>query len=408
MAPRYEEPEEEMLEEDQEATRRGSRKKQKFKCGDLSGFTDEQRRLLRRQQREVAKKLAEGPKNEDEEKNFVTDARDVNNKLFEKVAYTREAVLDAENVHTIATKLSKKVDDMIQVPRFEPNKFVSKLKQQLMVQANNGQSYFDWGTLGLEAGVCFNSVPSRVTFLVGPVENGRVPEKRKVRTIRQKKAVEESEAEEEEPEELAKKERKSADQLSQADRNLKQMRSYLIKKSGAAQKVNKLRYDEVKENEPDHKAMAKKQLTEQGNQIDFVRFLVNPKSFTQTIENIFNFSFLVKKGEAKITMRKLASSPLGDSQGSSQGSNSNSNINNPLNLPMSGCFVTVGEGEQDTTKQCVIPFSMKDWRRVCEAYDLEACDIPHRTGTKQTRSSQLSQSQSMTQNDGDDLDGDDE
>ena len=103
--------------------------------------------------------------------------------------------------------------------------------------------------------------------------------------------MDEDEPEEEKPEELAKKERKSADQLSQAERNLKTMRKFLARQCDEAGTLNKARYDEVKENEPEHEPQARAQLQEQGNEIDFVRFLVNPKSFTQTIENIFNFSF---------------------------------------------------------------------------------------------------------------------
>ena len=49
----------------------------------------------------------------------------------------------------------------------DADKFVSKLKSKLTGQTASGQSFFDWGTLGTEAGVCFNSFPSRVTFYGG-------------------------------------------------------------------------------------------------------------------------------------------------------------------------------------------------------------------------------------------------
>ena len=272
------------------------------------------------------------------------------------------------------------------MPRFDATKFVSKLKYKLSVPTgSNGQSYFDWKTLGTEAGVCFNSIPSHVVFLAGPLENGRAaPEKRRTQTVRQKKAVEED-AEEEEPEELAKKERKSADQLSQAERNMKEMKRILKDKSHATRASLHEKYEEIKENDPENEALARQQLMDHGNEVDFVKFLVNPKSFTQTIENIFNFSFLVKTGEAQIKMRKKA--PLGSSQEA-----------NPLDLPTSGCFVSVGKKDEKDydgpSRQCVIPFTMKDWRRLREAYGLDECDIPHRKGTKQTKKAASSQSQS--------------
>lgn len=94
---------------------RGKRKAKKMKMGEESGLTDAERRKLRREQRELAEALQDGPVDADEDATFVTDIRDKNNDLFVFVAYTREAVLDAENMHAIASKLSKKVDDMIQV-----------------------------------------------------------------------------------------------------------------------------------------------------------------------------------------------------------------------------------------------------------------------------------------------------
>ena len=65
-------------------------------------------------QRELNKKLREGPEDPDDE-DFVKRMQKENNELFYNVRYTREAVLDAENVELIVKTFSKKVDDMIQV-----------------------------------------------------------------------------------------------------------------------------------------------------------------------------------------------------------------------------------------------------------------------------------------------------
>lgn len=267
------------------------------------------------------------------------------------------------------------VSTFLQEDTFDANKFVMKLKTKLKKVDSSGQSFFDWHTLGVEAGVCFKALPSRVTFLAGPIDNVDLPEK-KTRAVRQKRAHVEEELVEEKPEELAnKKQKKTSDQLSQAERNLKQMNKILRKRCEEVYAENMTKYEEIKEKEPDKEKQARIEINERGLEIDFVRFLVNPHSFTQTVENIFNFSFMIKKGNAKITMRKAE--PMGDSS-----------ANNPLDLALAGCFVSLGEDDHDgPARQCVMPFTMKDWRRLVEAYELDKCDVPHRKGSRQSLSS---------------------
>ena len=37
----------------------------------------------------------------------------------------------------------------------------------------DGGAYFDWLALGVEAGICFNAIPSHVSFLNGPLTDDR-------------------------------------------------------------------------------------------------------------------------------------------------------------------------------------------------------------------------------------------
>lgn len=39
------------------------------------------------------------------------------------------------------------------------------------------------------------------------------------------------------------------------------------------------------------------------------------------------------------------------------------------------------------SRQAVLSFTPKDWRDLCEAYEVTKGDLPHRTGSKQTRKS---------------------
>lgn len=70
------------------------------------GLTDEERREIRKAQRNLRKEIPDLD---------VEEARKRNNKIHENVRYVRESVLDAENLSEIAKKATIKVDQMVQV-----------------------------------------------------------------------------------------------------------------------------------------------------------------------------------------------------------------------------------------------------------------------------------------------------
>lgn len=95
--------------------RRRKRSKKKRKVAALfneSGLTDAERRGLRMQQRIIATNLRENCKEMEE----IEDQRSKNNTLFyDKVCYTREAVLDADNLDLIVGKYSQHIEKNFQV-----------------------------------------------------------------------------------------------------------------------------------------------------------------------------------------------------------------------------------------------------------------------------------------------------
>lgn len=86
--------------------------------------------------------------------------------------------------------------------------------------------------------------------------------------------------------------------------------------------------------------------------LNAMEFLHNPQSFTQTVENIFTYGFLVKKGEGSFKIDSEGNWILGSGDGAS-----------------------IGNEERPT--QAVCSFTMADWRRMNEQHS-EACMMGHR------------------------------
>ena len=94
--------------------RRGGKKK-KVKVMEESGQTDEERRALRRAQRKLQQKILASDKLEDPNADAFEEIRGENNKLFESVRYTREAVMDGDNLQYISDRTVRQVDKLVQV-----------------------------------------------------------------------------------------------------------------------------------------------------------------------------------------------------------------------------------------------------------------------------------------------------
>lgn len=88
----------------------------KVKVMEESGQTDAQRRSLRRQLRQVQKDIVIDKDDlEDAKSDVFTKVRTQNNELWDQVRYTREAVLDGENLESIATSAARQIDRLVEV-----------------------------------------------------------------------------------------------------------------------------------------------------------------------------------------------------------------------------------------------------------------------------------------------------
>jgi hypothetical protein len=82
----------------------------------MQGQTDNERRQLRQGYRKLSKAIAEiGEEMEDPDTKVFEKVREKNNHLFQQVRFTREAVLDSDNLEAISTRASRQVDRLVQV-----------------------------------------------------------------------------------------------------------------------------------------------------------------------------------------------------------------------------------------------------------------------------------------------------
>lgn len=243
-------------------------------------------------------------------------------------------------------------------------RFSTKLKQNLGVA---GGGAFDWKKLGSEVGVCFNALPSNICFLAGPLDADYTPKQRKKPERRAK--VADSDAEEEEPEDV-KRQEKDGDKLSAVEQNICIVERVLKRKCRDAACETNEAEDEEDDDDDDDATTERKSLSKSrrlNGEIGMVETLFNPKSFTQTVENLFHFSFILKSANAQVYAT-------------------------PDRGPMVQTAPPATD-EHPVPRQAILSLNMRDWRRMTEAYQVTKSLVPHRTGSKHARAVSSSQSQ---------------
>ncbi len=97
-----------------------------------------------------------------------------------------------------------KVEIINQVPSYDAICLAQSLIKKGTVRTES-LSQFNWWDLGLQVGVCFNSLPPNVSFLLGPLDAEYAPKERE-KVMRRTEAKEEesnNKYEEEQPEDIA-------------------------------------------------------------------------------------------------------------------------------------------------------------------------------------------------------------
>jgi len=368
-------------------SRHSRRKKKRFKVMQSSGQTDEERRLLRRRQRELKTDIVmgaasgsngtagEGSVEKSNSGEQLERLRDQNNELWKIVHYTREAVLDSENVDLLANKATREAEKIVQVPRYDAIRLAQSLVKKGTIRSGSS-SRFNWHGLGFQVGVCYNALPTNVSFLYGPLDAEYTPKNRKKPERHKKQSQEEAESEneeEEQPEDVdqtGKKKGSDGNELSAVEQHIKVIRKTLYSRARDNKKdaIERSREYETKLSQDldDEELIQKKtrDFVNQNSQVNAVNCLFNPNSFTQTVENIFHFSFMVKSGDAGIKTRTTKEAKeFGGEPG-------------PAIQPIED------EEKRPEPKQAIVSLNMKDWRDMCRAYSVEESDVPHRVHGK--------------------------
>jgi hypothetical protein len=297
-----------------------------------------------------------------------------NNDLFDRVHYAREAVLDGENLDLISSHAARQVDALVQVPRYDALRFSQKLKKKCTVKPNNNAiGYFDWTTLGKETGTCFNAIPARVQFLAGPLVADFTPPVRKPRAKRTASSQEDDAEEEEERPEEVKNPQRNANQLSAVEENINIVSKTIKKRSRDAYKA---RIAEISQLPQEEQAAARKRAKKTGAQVCAIQYMFNPLSFTQTVENLFHYSFLVKSGAGRICLAQ---------DGKPQ---------------VAAVPEKEAKEKHQPAKQAIVSLTMRDWRRMCKAYNVKKADIPNRKTAKRAAAEEAAAAARPLQSDG--------
>ncbi|KAJ3297252.1 nuclear protein [Borealophlyctis nickersoniae] len=253
------------------------------------------------------------------------------NHLFGEVKTTQDAALDHRALLDLSNAAAKKIKEMrVDGGAFDVDEFVGKLVVRMRRggvmgddeedRGAGGAADFDWFALRREAARWMLKVPT-IDFMLGPLATPP-----KVRAKRENVAKLQKD----------KSDLRRPQQLTHTD---------IAKESETTTLVT-----QILERLPDY-----------GTSIPFFQFVLNPISFSQTVENIFYLSFMVRDGRVE----------LYESEGEGE-------------LMLARAHAPQAEAYVDgkvKRVQCIVDLDMQTWRELVDAYKIKESYIPHRKST---------------------------
>ncbi|XP_071827839.1 non-structural maintenance of chromosomes element 4 homolog A-like [Apostichopus japonicus] len=299
------------------------------------GSDPNRRRQIRHEYRDLITQLNNQEDDNPESLNKTLATAD---KLYEEVLQTKSAgiaALDAVLLHSASTVTYQNAQKLVVDNKFEPRQFTEKLVTLLTGRRNTGNNQREvnvkkeaWKDFGKDVQCCFRRAPP-FHFMLGSFDRGPPVQKPKPPTDRQG-----------------------------AKPDGPAVVPVQIDETGKSQQ-------EVTTEEVERMLGILKQLTMGDSQdevepISYFEFVINPQSFSHTIENIFHMSFLVKDGHVQI---KLDEDGL------------------PVVYP-SQPFNPQEHNEEVPRKQLVLSMDMREWKEIVEVFEISEPTIPPREDKK--------------------------
>ncbi|PQE28450.1 hypothetical protein CJF30_00008166 [Rutstroemia sp. NJR-2017a BBW] len=309
------------------------------------------------------------------------------NQLSNQVKQTSDATIDSRLLVSTADLAKKKTLRMTSgdnAAGIDVDDFVSRIKvymrrahdqaeehQSRSVQRNrrgahtqaedseddNDGEMLNWEYLGRHA--CLPNIlrPSLPGFLLGPLSL----QKRARKAVVRRAALKPSNLEETRPEVL-----RAGDIEKSENANLTYLCTMILKRlKEAAEKLEKEVEAEATENmtqEEQEALLDRYGMSESGNPA-FFKFVINPFSFGQTIENMFYVSFLIRDGKVGIEMDK----------------------NGLPFLEHRGAESAAGSSGHTARHQAVLSLDMDEWEELIQLFDIREPMIDHREEQDNTR-----------------------
>lgn len=225
-------------------------------------------------------------------------------------------------------------------------------RQQIDEDDDDNGDTMNWAYLGRNACVMYNSRPALSGFLLGPLSV-----EKKVRQQTQRRAREEKG----EPTQRSRTLQLTEEELdNQEKQSLTAICTEILRLLEQAQEQGEKAVSEAFDPDVHTDEAAMQQLFDRHNvtsdaSIPLFKFCVNPKSFGQTIENLFYVSFLVKEGRAGLNYDGRGLPTIG--------------VAGERNL----------EAHQEAQRnQSIFTMSFDIWEDVVESFGIDKCIIPHR------------------------------